>query len=310
MIQNNFTFKSKDETEIYVYHYGPDAGVEVKGVVQLAHGMAETAARYERFAQFLTNQGYIVYINDHRGHGKTASSIENLGYLADRDGFRWLVEDLHQLSGIIKEKNKELPLYLLGHSMGSFAVQSYIMSYGTELKGAILSGSNGKQGVLLKIGAYLAQKEIKKHGRKAQSEKLNKLTFGSYNHAFKPNRTEFDWLSRDQAEVDKYIEDPFCGTIFTCGFFYDFLIGLESIESKSNLQLVPKTLPIYIFSGDKDPVGKNGKGILKLYNTYKSLDIKDVTYRLYKDGRHEMLNEINREEVMQDVVAWLNKHNN
>lgn len=307
MLSKNFVFKSGDGTDIFVYNWMPDEDIKVKGIVQIAHGMAETAARYERFAEILTKNGYIVYANDHRGHGKTAGNIESLGYLADEDGFGWLVKDLYQLSGIIKKENSELPLFLFGHSMGSFAAQKYIMLYGNELKGTILSGSNGRQGIILDIGTMFAKNEIKKHGRKVQSFKLNKMSFGSYNNTFKPNRTEYDWLSRDNAEVDRYIEDPFCGTVFTAGFFYDFLTALKEIENKSNLSFVPKDLPIYIFSGEKDPVGKCGKGVINLYNRYKNYGIKDVTYKLYKDGRHEMLNEINRDEVMKDVVDWLNK---
>ncbi|MDP4091097.1 MAG: alpha/beta hydrolase [Bacillota bacterium] len=309
MLCKNFIFKSDDGTDIFVYNWTPDNDVKVKGIVQIAHGMAETAARYERFAETLTGSGYIVYANDHRGHGRTAGSVEKLGYLADNNGFDWLVKDLHQLSVITKKENPSLPLFLLGHSMGSFAAQRYIMLYGDELNGAVLSGSNGKQGMILNLGLLLAKNEIKKHGRKAQSHKLSRMTFGSYNNAFKPNRTEFDWLSRDNHEVDKYIKDQFCGTVFTAGFFYDFLTGLKEIEDKKNLSLIPKKLPIYIFSGEKDPVGKFGKGVIRLLNTYKSYGIKDITYKLYKDGRHEMLNETNRYEVMKDIIHWLNLHN-
>jgi len=308
MFLKNFTFKSDEGMDIYVYNWRPDEEIQIKGVVQIAHGMAETAARYERFAKVLTDNGYIVYIHDHRGHGNTAKTIENLGYLAEKDGFKWLVEDVHKLSEIIKKENPALPLFLFGHSMGSFVTQRYIMLYGKELKGTILSGSNGKQGPILNIGAFLAKREAKKNGRKAQSSKLDKLSFGSFNNAFKPNRTAFDWLSRDNDEVDKYIKDPFCGTVFTCGFFYDFLSGLKEIEKDENIALVPKDLPVFIFAGDKDPVGKNGKGIIRLFNTYKKFNIKDVTYKLYKDGRHEMLNESNRDEVMSDVINWLNNH--
>lgn len=308
MFEKEFTFRSEEGTEIFAYEWKPDDKVKVKGIVQLAHGMAETGARYKRFANKLTENGYIVYINDHRGHGKTAKTVENLGYLADSEGFKWLVEDLHQLSGIIKKANPNLPLFLFGHSMGSFVTQRYIMQYGKELKGTILSGSNGKVGLILHIAHFLAKSEVKKNGRRAKSEKLNKMSFGSYNNAFKPTRTDFDWLSSDDAEVDKYINNPYCGTIFTAGYFYDFLTGLKEIEDKNNLNNVPKELPIYIFSGDKDPVGKNGKGVIKLFSTYKGVGIKDLTYKLYKDGRHEMLNETNREDVMRDVIDWLNDH--
>lgn len=309
MLSQNFTFRSEDGTEIFAYKWMPDEIAKVKGIFQIAHGMAETGARYERFAQKLTAKGYVVYIHDHRGHGKTAKTVDKLGILAVTEGFNWLVEDLHQLSKIITKAYPKLPLFLLGHSMGSFVTQRYIMLYGKELKGAILSGSNGKQGILLSLAQYLAKAEVKKQGRNAKSERLTKLTFGSYNKGFKPNRTEFDWLSRDEAEVDKYIKDPFCGTVFTAGFFEDFLNGLKEIEIKRNIALVPKDLPIYIFSGEKDPVGKNGRGIIKLFKAYQEMGLQDVTYKLYKDGRHEMLNETNREEVIRDVIAWLDGHN-
>ena len=307
MLLENFTFKGGEDLDIFVYRWKPEENVNIKGVVQIAHGMAETAARYERFAKKLTENGYVVYINDHRGHGKTAKTLDKVGILAEKDGFKWLVEDAHTLNEIIKKDYPNIPVYLLGHSMGSFVVQRYIMLYGNGLKGAILSGSNGKQGIMLNLGLMIAKHEIKKHGRNTKSEKLNNLSFGSYNNSFKPCRTEFDWLSRDIKEVDKYINDPFCGSVFTCGFYYDFLTGLKEIENKENLKLVPKNLPIYIFSGEKDPVGKSGKGIKKLYETYKKLGINNVKIKLYKDGRHEMLNEINREEVMNDIIDWLER---
>lgn len=307
MIATNFTFNSGDGTEIFVYKWMPK-DLRAKGVVQIAHGMAEHAARYEKFASLLTENGYIVYANDHRGHGKTAGSVENLGYLGDKDGFEWLVRDLHSLSKIIINENPSLQLFLFGHSMGSFAAQRYIMDYGNELSGVMLSGSNGKQGMILRVGSIIAKLETIKHSKKHQSVTMDNLIFGSYNKTFKPNRTNSDWISRDIEEVDKYINDPYCGTVFTAGFFYDFLTGLIKIEDKNNLNKIPKNLPILIFSGDKDPVGKNGKGIIDLYNRYKNNGIKNVKYVLYKDGRHEMLNELNRDEVMEDIVQWLDSN--
>lgn len=308
MIRKDFVFKSEDGTDVFVYNWLPDDGVKTKGIVQISHGMAETAKRYERFAELLTENGYIVYANDHRGHGKTAKTIEDLGYLADEDGFNWLVKDLHKLTNIIKKENDSMPLFLFGHSMGSFAGQKYIMLHGNELDGLILSGSNGKQGIILNVGTIVAKREVKKNGRKAKSTKLDKLSFGGFNKEFKPNRTDFDWLSRDNDEVDKYMDDPFCGTVFTAGYFYDFLTGLKEIEDEDNLRMIPKDLPIYIFSGDKDPVGKFGKGVINLVNRYKKYGVKDISYKLYKDGRHEMLNEINRDEVMDDIINWLDNH--
>ena len=303
----NFKFVDKGDLEIFVYKWLPDENVQVKGIVQIAHGMAETAARYEGFASALTKNGFIVYANDHRGHGKTAGEAYKLGDLGE-DGFNSMVQNMHQLNERIKEENKKLPIFLFGHSMGSFLTQRYICLYGNELKGAIISGSCGKQGITIDIARIIAKLEIKKIGRAGKSIKLNKLSFGNYNNSFKPNRTDFDWLSSDYNQVDKYIADPFCGTVFTAGFFYDFLGGLKSIADKKEIENVPKNLPIYIFSGDKDPVGKNGKGVLKLVKTYNEHGMVDLTYKLYKDGRHEMLNEVNKEEVIEDVIKWLNAH--
>ena len=186
MIGKEFSFRSEEGTEIFVYQWIPDDKVEIKGIVQIAHGMAETGARYQRFAEKLTESGYIVYINDHRGHGKSAKTMKDVGYLAEKDGFKWLVEDLHQISGMIKKENSKLPLFLFGHSMGSFMIQRYMMLYGRELNGAILSGSNGKQGMMLHIAQFVAMVEVILKGRRARSEKLNKMSFGSYNMALNP----------------------------------------------------------------------------------------------------------------------------
>lgn len=308
MKSETFTFKSDEGKEIFVYKWLPDENTDLKGIVQIAHGMAEHAARYERLAVKLTNEGFAVYANDHRGHGKSAETVEKQGILADSEGFHWMVEDVHKLTGIIKSEQGALPIFLLGHSMGSFVSQRYIMLYGNELKGVALSGTNGKQGMILKIGSYVAKDECEKFGRDAKSIKLNLMSFGAYNKKFKPIRTEFDWLSRDEEEVDKYIKDPYCGELFPAGFFYDFLQGLRLIEKRKNRALVPKTLSIYMFSGETDPVGKEGKGVRELYNAYVALGIEDVTMKLYKDGRHEILNETNREQVMEDLVTWIKAH--
>ncbi|MCY6355562.1 alpha/beta hydrolase [Clostridium sp. ZS2-4] len=307
MIKETFSFKDKDGLEIFVYKWSPEKNKKAKAVLQIAHGMAETAARYENLAEQLTKEGYIIYANDHRGHGKTAKEVDKLGELGE-NGFEVMVDNMHQLTEIIEKENSKLPIFLLGHSMGSFLTQRYICLYGKELEGAILSGTNGSIGIMADIGRIIAKREIKRIGRSEKSERMDKLSFGGYNKAFKPNRTKFDWLSRDEKEVDKYIEDPFCGTVFTAGFFYDLLGGLKLIANKNEISRVPKTLPIYIFSGDKDPVGKNGRGVLRLVKAYKKVGIKDLTYKLYTEGRHEMLNEMNRDEVIKDLLLWLEDH--
>lgn len=307
MKEEVFTFKDSQGVELFVYKWMPENLEAFKGILQLAHGMAETAARYRRFAEALTKEGYIVYANDHRGHGKTAGTLEKVGYMGE-DGFNWMVKDLYELNCLIKNENENLPVFLMGHSMGSFLTQSFIYRYGNQLSGAILSGTAGKMGPIINLATWIAKREVKKQGAEAKSLKLNNLSFGGYNKCFKPARTEFDWLSRDEKEVDKYIADPYCGGIFSAGYFYDLLKGLKENHKIENMNKIPKELPIYLFSGEKDPVGSNTKTVSQLINTYKSLGIKDVSYKFYKDGRHEMLNELNRDEVTRDIIDWLKTH--
>lgn len=307
MKSETFTFLDPQKYEIFVYKWLPDKGYPVKAAIQIAHGMAETAARYERFAKALTESGYIVYANDHRGHGKTAKFPEKIGFMGT-DGLNRAVEDMRRLHQIIGEENPSLPRFLLGHSMGSFLTQQYISLYGAGLQGVILSGSSGKQGFILNIGIILAKLVMVLRGAQTPSPFLDQLTFGGYNNHFKPNRTKFDWLSRDEAEVDAYIADPFCGAIFSAGYFYDLYRFLKQIHQLDNQRRIPVDLPIYLFSGAQDPVGKYTKTIRQLIQTYRSLGIRDVTHKFYPEGRHEMLNEINRDEVTQEIIAWLDGH--
>lgn len=307
MSYSRFKFTAMDGVIINVHKWGLEEGQAIKGVVQISHGMAEWAYRYDYFAKALNREGYIVYANDHRGHGLTAPSMEDVGYISDNDGFFDKVEDMRELNQLIREEHPSLPVVLFGHSMGSFLSQRYIQLYGSDLVGVILSGSNGKQGPIINLGIALAYLEMKFKGRRHRSRLLDKLSFGSYNRAFPDNRTKFDWLSRDEKLVDRYIEDPYCGGIFTSSFFYDFLRGLKMITRRKNLEAVSKNLPIYIFSGSMDPVGGFGKGVEKLKEMYETHGLKEVSLVLYPEGRHEMLNEINRDEVIEDIVRWLDK---
>jgi alpha-beta hydrolase superfamily lysophospholipase len=308
MKNDTFTFKASDGTQIFTYRWMPDDASAIVGAVQIAHGMVEHAARYERFAAALTKAGYAVYANDHRGHGKTAGSLDRVGYFADEMGWEKVVVDMHTLTGIIKKECPKKPFFLFGHSMGSFLSRYYSMHYADELSGLLLSGTAGDPGIMGKIGLFIAKMDAKIHGKKAKSNIMNKLSFGAFNDAFKPNRTNYDWLSRDNAEVDKYVNDPWCGAVCTAGFFCDLLGGVVYINKKENIAKIPKSLPIYIYSGAKDPVGGNTKGVSQVYNTLKDAGIGDVTLKFYEDARHETLNDINREEVFRDVIAWMNKH--
>ena len=308
MKSGTITLKAGDGAEIFVYTWKPDNKKDVRGVIQIAHGMAEHAARYERFASELVDAGFAVYAEDHRGHGKTAGSLDRVGYFADENGWQKVVDDLAMITDVMEKEYPGLPVFFFGHSMGSMLGRTYLMQHGKRLTGAILSGTAGDPGLLGKVGAFVAKRECKKKGRKNPSELMAKLSFGKFNNAFKPARTEFDWLSRDEAEVDKYVADPYCGFVFSAGGWLDMLESLSPQFKAEGVARVPKTLPIYLFAGEKDPVGDSGKGVQAVYNLYKKAGIEDVSIKLYKNGRHEMLNETNREEVFQDTIEWLNAH--
>ncbi len=306
MKAKTFTLKGADGAKVFVYSWLPDG--KPVAAVQIAHGMAEHAARYERFAGALTGAGYAVYANDHRGHGKTAGSLEAVGWIAEKNGWDLVVDDMHRLTETIKKENPGIPVFLFGHSMGSFLSRNYIPRWGTEIKGVILSGTGGNPGLLGKVGVLVAKIEKALKGGKAKSPLMTSLSFGAFNKPFAPNRTDFDWLSRDNAEVDKYVADPYCGDVFSSGFWVDFLSGLGTLYRSDYMPKVPRSLPIYLFSGEKDPVGNDTKGVKEVYDAFKKAGITDVTMKIYPNGRHEMLNETNRDEVFKDVIGWLKKH--
>ena len=280
----------------------------IKAIVVVCHGMAEHCARYYEFAQYLENNGFITYLYDQRGHGETCGDENNQGYMSDVDNFEAMVDDLDLVLNMAKNENPDKKVFLLGHSMGSFIAQRFIEKYPDDANGVILSGTNYTKGLLFKAGYMIAKRIVKKNGRQFKSDTLENLSFGSYNKAFKPNRTPFDWLSVNEDNVDRYIADPFCGAKFSCSYYMDLLKAFNTISK--NYQLIKKDLPLYLFSGEDDPVGNKGKGVKKLFNTYKKLGLNDVDIKLYTGYRHEMLNELNKLEVFKDVLNWLIIHNN
>lgn len=300
----SLSIEGAEGLEIFVHKWSPKEGA-IRGVLQIAHGMAEHGARYRGLASFLNKAGYVVYANDHRGHGKSAESIDLLGYLGPERGFELLIEDINRLNQVIRRENPRAKLFLLGHSMGSFASQRYIMDYPRSLDGLILSGSNGSQGLALKLGQALAKIQVKVKGDKEKSPLLNSLSFGSYNRGFKPNRTEFDWLNRVEGEVDAYIQDPLCGQVFPASFYLGFFRTLEYIESPKNFPKIPLDLPILLVAGQDDPVGKRGRGVEALYQRYLNQGVEDLEIKLYPQARHEILLEENKEEVMGDILEWM-----
>ncbi|HET7762452.1 MAG TPA: alpha/beta hydrolase, partial [Phycicoccus sp.] len=271
------------------------------------HGMAEHSARYAPLAEALTAAGYAVYAHDHRGHGRTASDADH-GYLADADGWRTVVGDARAVTRLAREEHPGLPVFLVGHSMGSFLAREYVIEDSDDLTGLVLSGTAGDPGALGAVGLGLARLEARLRGPRHTSTLMDTLTFGQYNAAFKPNRTKFDWLSRDEAQVDAYVADVKCGQVFTSGFFVDLLGGLRAVNDDSRVARVRPDLPILLIAGDKDPVGAGGKGPRAVREQYGAAGVADVTCTLYPGARHEIFNETNREEVVSDLVAWLDAH--
>lgn len=305
MESSTIAVSATDGATLHTYRWLPDG--PPRAIVQVVHGMAEHAKRYERFAEALTAAGYAVYAHDQRGHGQTASKEEH-GFLADRDGWSTVVDDVRSVTELARAEHPGVPVVLFGHSMGSFVCRSYAALHGSRLAGLVLSGTAGDPGRLAVAGRALASLQGRLRGRRHQSGLMTKLTFGSYNAKFRPNRTDFDWLSRDDAEVDAYVADPLCGNIFTTTFYSDLLGGLGEINRPSTYAAVPEDLPILVFAGELDPVGDSGKGPRAVAEAYRSAGVTDVTTALYPDGRHEMLNETNRDEVTAAVIRWIDAH--
>lgn len=305
MQTDTFTMLNTQGMHVFVYEWLPGPDDPIRAIVQIAHGMCETGKRYEELAELLTEHGYAVYCNDHRGHGLTAG-LTHLGD-AGEDGFEGMIQDQLLLASELKKRHTSVPHYLMGHSMGSFLTQKIICSDGELFDGFILSGTNGPQG-LLTFGMSLAAAQMRLQGNTHRSLMLNALVFGPYNKGFGPIRTPFDWLSRDEAEVDKYINDPYCGKVCTARFFRDFFKLLSQIHQPQLMKCLPKDKPVYIFSGEDDPVGHRGKGVRRLIELYRKHGVQDLEYRLYPGGRHEMLHETNRAEVAADVLDWLERH--
>lgn len=288
--ENNYTFRSADGvTPIHVREWVPDC--DINGVVQIAHGINEYIGRYADFARFLASKGFVVVGNDHLGHGESVLSPDCLGFFALDDGWYKVVADMEQLRELTAAKWPEAPYFLFGHSMGSFLTRTYMIRYpGAKLSGVILSGTGQAPAPVVAAGRFLCDGDMLKNGPTHRSETISNVAFGSYNKAFEPKRTKYDWLTRDEAVVDAYAKDPLCTFTPTTSLFRDMMYGLSIIGRQRNLAKMNKDLPVYFMSGDKDPVGGDGVQVAKVYSMFVRAGMKDVFYKFYKDGRHEMLN--------------------
>ncbi|NWC66967.1 lysophospholipase [Pseudomonas sp. P7758] len=301
MNHTTFWLTANDRSRVYVNQWLPDG--PPKALIMLAHGMAEHSGRYARLAQALCDAGYGLYAPDQRGHGRTADE-GTLGLFAEKDGWNKVVGDLASLNQHIGQQAPGVPIILLGHSMGSYIAQAYLLHHSASLNGAILSGSNFQPVALYGAAKVIAHGERLRQGLRGRSALIDFLSFGSFNKAFKPNRTAFDWLSRDPAEVDKYVSDPLCGFRCTNQLWIDLLGGLQQISKASNLAQIDPGLPILIMGGECDPVSE-GKRLKSLANALREAGCQHLELSIYPQARHELFNETNRDAVTADVLTWL-----
>jgi alpha-beta hydrolase superfamily lysophospholipase len=284
MRREDFSFTSEDGIEIAYYRWRAEG--KASGIVQIAHGMGEHAFRYAHVAEALNQAGFHVFANDHRGHGRTAPNRESLG---DFGAGEWngLVADMVTLTRLARTREGRLPLVLLGHSMGSFAAQQYVLDNSASIAGLVLSGSAAVD--------------------KLPIDPSREADLTAFNAAFEPARTQHDWLSRDPAAVDAYEADPLCGFGVNKRAMESMAANAGRLADPAALGQIRKDLPIYIFAGDKDPVNHHLEWLKPVAERYRAAGIKNVSEKYYPEGRHEMLNETNRDEVMRDLVSWLKK---
>lgn len=274
------------------------------GVLQIVHGMAEYIDRYDNFAKYMTEHGFNVIGHDHLGHGHSVSDERDYGFFAEENGDKFIIEDMHSVTQYAREKWEELPNFILGHSMGSFCLRQYLTKYSNDVFGAIIMGTGWIPSAAALLGKTIATNTCKSKGSHTVNPLLIKLTLEPYNKPFAPARTNCDWLSRDEKQVDLYVNDKLCGFDFTAGAYKDFFTVLEKIAKNRQLIGMRKSLPILITSGSVDPVGGK-KACEKLNAQYKRCGIDDVTLKLWENDRHEILNELDKSDVYDYICTWL-----
>ena len=278
--------------------------VEPVAVVQILHGIAEHVERYETFARYLNERGILVVAADHMGHGKSIGRDGIQGYF--HGGWFAAVKDAYQLLEETRKQYPDVPYILFGHSMGSFMARTILAKYpDSGINGAILCGTGWQSSALLKVAIPMCNYICKKDGEKNSSRMLQKLMFGSYNNKVEHVRTENDWLTRDSRIVDAYNADPLCGFAATAGLYRDMLSGIRYIQQMQSLKEMRKDLPVFFIAGGEDPVGGYGKTVMQTVKAFKDAGMTDVSCKLYPLCRHEILNEINRDEVFGDILKWI-----
>ena len=305
----NITFDSADgKSKIQAYYWTPDG--EAKGIVQLIHGMQEHIGRYTDFAEYLVSKGFIVVAHDQLGHGRTAVTEDQLGFVAKEHPSDTLVRDIHRLRTGTEKKFPGLPYFIFGHSMGSYLLRKYIAKYADGLSGVIICGTGNEKPAKAKAGLAVIGALTKKYGPYHRSQAVTKMMFGGHYKEFDMTGTDLgnSWLTKDVTIVQKYYDDKYCSTPFTLNGYNALVSTVIYDGQKAAYTAVPKDLPILIVSGDRDPVGNFGKGPKEVYANYVKAGVTDIEIRLFEDDRHEILNELDRSSVYDYIYEWLDSH--
>lgn len=302
-------FDSRDgSSKIHYVKWLPDEGEPATAIFQIIHGMAEHIERYEPFAQFMTQHGFIVVGDNHLGHGKTVQKNNGTkGYFCENDPVTVLVRDVHRLKKTMQQEYPGLPYIILGHSMGSFLMRNYLCRYGSGIDGAIIMGTGMQPKGSLKLALFLASVTKQLHGSKYTSKMLSGLSSQGYLDRISDHKSDFDWLSTDDENVRRYNDDPDCGFPFTVNGYQALFQMILNLHDQDNLEKMPRNLPILITSGSEDPVGDYGKAPQGLYDKYKEMGMTSLSIKLYSKDRHEILNEKDKQQVWNDVLAWTRK---
>ena len=302
--KEEFTFDSRDgSTKLHAVRWTPSG--KVICILQIVHGMAEYVERYEALALYLGEKGILVTGDDHLGHGKSVGERGAYGYFCDQDPATVVVRDVHRLKKITQEEYPGVPYVILGHSMGSFILRNYLFRYGSGIQGAIICGTGSQPPLLVKVCKGVATLQGLLFGQKHTARLIDKLAFGCYNKRIPDAKTAFDWLCTDPAVVDAYMQDPLCGFTFTVNGFRTLFALLDRLNQEENLWALPGELPVHFIAGYMDPVGDYGAGVKKAYDDFVKAGMEHVTLKLYAGGRHELLNEKNKEQVYEDIYPWI-----
>ncbi|MDD6811218.1 MAG: alpha/beta fold hydrolase [Lachnospiraceae bacterium] len=303
--KEEFYFDSRDQkSKIHAIKWIPETEKPVC-IFQIVHGMSEHIDRYDEFARYLAGKGILVVGEDHLGHGKSVAEGGTYGYFCKEDAATVLVRDVHRLKKMMQEEYPGVLYLILGHSMGSFILRNYLFRYGTGINGAILAGTGmqSKQVLFLARTVTALQKLI--FGPKHVGKFIDKMAFGHYNDRFEPARTEVDWLSREKANVDRYLADPMCGFVFTLNGFETLFRLIRNCHDEEKIESMPKELPVLLIAGTDDPVGNYGKSVDMVYRSYLDHGMQNVQMKLYEKDRHELLNETDREQVYSDIYRFI-----